>query len=48
MDAIQQDNVASFRRYDVYHHFYDWATMSPLHMAKNRQILKIIGNEEDE
>ncbi len=48
MDAAQQQNVASFRRYDVYHRFYDWASMSPARMMKNRQILKIIGNEEDE
>lgn len=48
MDAAQQENIAHFRRYDVYRRFYDWAAMSPSRMAKNRQILKIIGNEEDE
>ncbi len=48
MEAAQRKNVARFRRYDVYHRFYDWAAMSPARMAKNRQILKIIGNEEDE
>ena len=46
MEVAQQKNVAHFRRYDVYHRFYDWAAMSPARMAKNRQILKIIGNEE--
>lgn len=48
MDAAQRQNFADFRRYDVYHRFYDWAAMSPTRMAKNRRILKIIGNEEDE
>lgn len=48
MKTVQQQNVSQFRRYDVYHRFYDWATMSPVRMAKNRQILKIIGNEDEE
>jgi len=37
--------VADWRRYDVYHQFYDWAEMDPRRMVKNRQILRIIGNE---
>lgn len=48
METAQQKNTARFRRYDVYHRFYDWATMSSAHMAKNRRFLKIIGNDEDE
>ena len=48
MTAAQQKNVARFRRYDVYHRFYDWAAMSTAQMTKNRRILKIIGNEEEE
>ena len=48
MDSVQQENVASFRRYDVYHRFYDWAVMSSSRMSKNRQILKIVGSEEGE
>lgn len=48
METAQQQNVARFRRYDVYHRFYDWATMSSTRMAKNRRVLKIIGNEDDE
>ncbi|MBR5163928.1 MAG: methyltransferase domain-containing protein, partial [Schwartzia sp.] len=47
MESTQHKNVAQFRRYEVYHRFYDWAAMSPARMAKNRQVLKIIGNEED-
>ena len=48
METAQQKNTARFRRYDVYHRFYDWATMNPARMAKNRRVLKIIGNDEDE
>ena len=48
MEAAQRENIASFCRYDVYHRFYDWAEMSQLRMLKNRQILKIIGNEDDD
>ena len=48
MEAAQQENVAQFRRYDVYHRFYDWAAMNPARMEKNRRVLKIIGNDEDE
>ena len=48
MEDAQQKNVARFHRYDVYHRFYDWAEMNPTRMMKNRQILKILGNEEDE
>ncbi len=48
METAQQQNTARFRRYDVYHRFYDWAAMSPARMAKNRRVLKIIGNEDEE
>ena len=48
MEAAQQQHFARFRRYDVYHRFYDWATMRPAQMQKNRQILKIIGNGDEE
>ena len=48
METAQQQNAARFRRYDVYHCFYDWAAMSSIRMAKNRRVLKIIGNDEDE
>lgn len=48
METAQQQNAARFRRYDVYHRFYDWAAMSSMRMAKNRRVLKIIGNDEDE
>ena len=41
----QQQFVADWRRYDVYHQFYGWAEMDPRRMVKNRQILRIIGNE---
>ena len=43
--AEQQKFVEAWRRYDVYHKFYDWAEMDPRRMVKNRQILQIIGNE---
>lgn len=43
--AVQHDFVAKWRRYDVYHKFYDWAEMDARRMVKNRQILRIIGNE---
>lgn len=43
--AEQQRFVAEWRRYDVYHQFYDWAEMNPRRMVKNRQILQIMGNE---
>ena len=48
LEAIQTENTAHVCRYETYRHFYDWAEMSPIRMLKNRQILKIIGNEEDE
>ena len=48
MEAAQQENFARFRRYNVYRRFYDWASMNPARMQKNRQILKIIGNEDEE
>ncbi len=48
MEQEQQRRVSGFRRYDAYHRFYDWAEMNPGRMLKNRQILKIIGNEMDE
>ena len=48
MESAQRENSARFRRYDIYHRFYDWAQMSPRRMTKNRQILKIIGNEDEE
>ena len=48
MEAAQQENVAQFRRYDVYHRFYDWAAINPARMEKNRRVLKIIGNDDDE
>ncbi len=48
LKAAQQKNVARFRRYDAYHRFYDWAEMSPARMQKNRRILKILGNEDEE
>ena len=48
METAQQENVASFRRYNTYHHFYNWADMNPVQMQKNRQVLKILGNEDNE
>ena len=48
LEATQEEHTAQFCRSDTYHRFYDWAGMSPMRMLKNRQILKIIGNEDDE
>ncbi len=48
LESAQKESAARFYRYDVYHRFYEWAEMSPTRMRKNRQILKIIGNEDDE
>ena len=41
----EQEFIAATRRYNVYHQFYSWADMDRSRMLKNRQILKIIGNE---
>lgn len=41
----EKEFIASIRRYDVYHQLYSWAEMDNTRMFKNRQILKIIGNE---
>ena len=41
----EQEFIAATRRYNVYHQFYAWADMDRSRMLKNRQILKIIGNE---
>ncbi|MGP1470732.1 MAG: class I SAM-dependent methyltransferase [Schwartzia sp. (in: firmicutes)] len=43
--AEQQRFVAEWRRYDVYHQFYDWAEMNPRRMKKNRQLLQIMGSD---
>lgn len=48
LEAAQEENSSRFYRYDVYHRFYEWAEMNPMQMLKNRQILKIIGSEDDE
>ncbi len=48
MESTQQKNVAHFRRYDVYHRFYDWAEINPTRMMKNRQVLRILGTGDDE
>ncbi len=48
LEAEEQRSVDKFCRYDAYHRFYDWAEMNPKRMMKNRQILKIVGNELDE
>ncbi|MBQ7515434.1 MAG: class I SAM-dependent methyltransferase [Schwartzia sp.] len=48
METAQRQEAARFHRYDTYHRFYDWAKMSPARMLKNCQILKIIGNEDNE
>jgi len=41
----QQRFVAESQRYDDYRQIYEWARMDPRRLLKNRQILKIIGNE---
>ena len=43
--AEEQEFVAAVRRYDVYSNLYSWGNMDDNRMIKNRQILKIIGNE---
>lgn len=43
--AEEQEFIASIRHYDVYHQLYAWGNMDDNRMVKNRQILKIIGNE---
>lgn len=48
LEATQEEHIAHFCRSDTYHRFYDWTGMSPMRMLKNRQILKIIGNEDEE
>ena len=42
----EQEFIASIRHYDIYHQLYSWGNMDDTRMFKNRQILKIIGNNE--
>lgn len=41
----EKNFVESTRNYELYHQLYSWSRMDEKRMFKNRQILKIIGNE---